>query len=169
VQRGRSSAGSERACAHLKGPPKPGEGFATVSDMIAAFIESNNTQTLSKISQGESCIKEVILHVGTPTLVTPLIDFLIQIECAKLWCLSDKSKPSFDFVDQVERPAMPLQFCTDPGILGQQASLNFVVKCRALAELLEEMLDSVAAPQSDATYCFLWDVQITVSTILLCC
>lgn len=136
--------------------------------MLAALIDTNDTQVLSRLSRSEHSIKEIILHVGTPSVVEPLVDFLVQLEFAKVWIISDRSVASYDLFDRIERPAMALEFCVDPGVLNQQAGPNFVANCRALTDLLDGLMGSVAAPQSDPTYRFLWNAQISLSTVLLC-
>ena len=68
---------------HRRGPPEPGAGFATVSDMLVKMIEFQDTETVTKLSKTENCIKEMVLHMGTPTVLVPIVDFLGQLEGAK--------------------------------------------------------------------------------------
>lgn len=84
-QRGASSGHVNRSPKSGHSPPGPGDGFSTISDMLAALIDTNDTQVLSRLSKSEHSIKETILHVGTLSVVEPLVDFLVQLECAKLW------------------------------------------------------------------------------------
>ena len=44
------------------------------------MIESQDAETIMKLSKTESCIKEMILHMGTPSVLIPIVDFLAQLE-----------------------------------------------------------------------------------------
>ena len=153
---------------HRRGPPKPGEGFATVCDMLVKMIESQDTETITKLSKTENCIKEMLLHMGTPAVLVPIVDFLGQLEGAKQYCLSDKLSSSSEFAKACSKPYMSFEHCSDPGFLRQQASTHFRDKARAFGDVLDELMSTVQAPESDPTFRFLWDVQISLSTILMC-
>ena len=132
------------------------------------MIESQDAETIMKLSKTESCIKEMILHMGTPSVLIPIVDFLAQLEGAKQYCSSDKRSSSFDFAKAVGKPYMNLEHCSAPGFFRQQASPRFRDKTRVFADVLEELMSSIQAPESDPTFRYSWDVQITLSTILMC-
>lgn len=147
TQRGRSSADWLRSATTEHGPPKPGQGFATISDMISKLIESESTETIMKVSKSECCIKEMILHMGTPSLLTHDKIPLTDRSCQDLGAWSDKRTGSHKFL---ERPrAAPNDFralraSSDFSAAGHQ----FMATCRAFAfaDLLDEMMASINAP-----------------------
>ena len=163
AQRGQSSSTPEMV-AHWRGPPEPGEGFSMVSDMLVKLIESQDAGTIMKRSKIESCIKEMVLHMGTPSVLLPIVDFLAQLEGAKQYCLSDKRSPSFDFAKAVGKPYMNLEHCSDPDFFETAGITSLPV----FADVLDELMSSIQAPERDPTFRYLWDVQITLSTILMC-
>ena len=139
-QRGLSSGARSRSSDAGRSPPCPGVGYSTISDMLATLIDTRDVLLLSRFSKTESCIKEIILHIGTPSIVTPLVDFLMQLQCAKLWCISDRKIASHDLMDRIERPEMALEFCSDAGVLNSQVGPHFATNSRAMAGLLDGMM-----------------------------
>ena len=167
-QRGGSSATQpERADSGVGGTTPAGEG-PTPAVMLAEIIDSRNIERLSLISKAESFIREIIVHMGTPTVTSRLVDFLMEVECAKRYHLSDRSRDPRDFLAELVRPDIPLRFCSDPGVLKGNTGPNFGSHCRAMADLVDLLMDRFGQQQSHPTYCFLWDVQITVATIICC-
>ena len=167
-QRGISSATRpEQPNAEGREHPPIGDG-PSPSSIIAEIIDSRNVDHLSLISKSESFIREVIVHMGTPTMISRLVDFLMEVECAKRYHLSDRTREPRDFLTDLVRPDIPLRFCADPGILKGQTGPNFGNHCRAMADLVDLMMDRFEQQQAHPTFCFLWDVQITVATIICC-
>ena len=167
-QRGQSSAGPDRALQTAQEQNRSSRHTVTVAGMIANLIDSRDYEVLSKISKSEHCIKEIILHVGTPTVVERLVDFLMEIECAKLFHLSNRTGSPHDFLERVERPTMPLQFCVDPGVLHEHAGPNLAANARVMSALLDQLMDTARGNEYEPVFCFLWDVQISLTTVSLC-
>ena len=167
-QRGGSSATQpERSDSGLGGTSPADEG-PTVAGMLAEIIDSRNIERISLISKAESFIREIIVHMGTPTVTSRLVDFLMEVESAKRYHLSDRSRAPRDFLSELVRPDIPARFCSDPGILKGNAGPNFNNHCRAMADLVDLLMDPLTQQQGHPTYCFLWDVQISVATIICC-
>ena len=167
TQRGESSSGSRHSGPHKRGPPGPRDVAKTVADLLVEMIDSQNTDVISRLSRAENCIRD-IAHMGTPSAIIPLVQFLSQLEGAKKFCLSDRSKTPHDFALESERPLMDLEHCTDPGFLRQQIAPVFLDRCRCFSNILDDLMVSVAGDESDPTFRFLWDVQITLCTIRMC-
>ena len=165
AQRGESSSGSQRSGPHKRGPPGPKDAAKTVADLIVEMIDSQNTEVISCLSRAESCIRDIIAHMGTPSTIIPLVQFLSQLEGAKKFCLSDRSKSPHDFALESERPLMDVEHCTDPGFLRQQIAPVFLDRCRCFSNILDDLMVAVSGNESNPTFRFLWDVQITLSTI----
>ena len=151
-QRGISSATRpEQPNAEGRGHPPIGDG-PSPSSIIAEIIDSRNVDHLSLISKSESFIREVIVHMGTPTMISRLVDFLMEVECAKRYHLSDRTREPRDFLTDLVRPDIPLRFCADPGILKGQTGPNFGNHCRAMADLVDLMMDRFEQQQTHPTF-----------------
>ena len=98
-------------------------------------------------------IREVIVHVGAPTVTSRLADFLQEVECAKRCHLSDRSCEPGDFLAELVCPDIPSRFCSDPGILKGNTGPNFGNHCRAMVDFVDLLMDRFAHQQNHPTYC----------------
>ena len=127
TQRGRSSADRLRSATTEHGPPKPGQGFATISDMISKLIEPESTEAIIKVSKSECCIKEIILHTGTPSLLTHDEIPLIDRSCQDLGACQTSEPVRTNFWKGLERPQMASEHCAHPVILQQQVNISWLL------------------------------------------
>lgn len=166
TQRDESFSGSRHSGPHKRRPPGPRDVAKTVADLLVEMIDSQNTDVISDLA-GQK-IASVTSHIWERPAIIPLVQFLSQLEGAKKFCLSDRSKTPHDFVLESERPLMDLEHCTDPGFLRQQIARVFLDRCRCFSNILDDLMVSVAGDESDPTFRFLWDVQITLCKIGMC-
>ena len=103
--------------------------------------------------------------MGTPTAIVPVVQFLAQLEGAKQYCLSDRTGSSHEFAVAAAKPLMNVEHCSDPGFLRQQVSPNFLDKCRIFTSVLDDLMGAIEGTDSDPAFRFLWDVQISLSTV----
>ena len=168
VQAGRSSAW--RGVDEFdRSAPTPGHGSIMISGLIGDILDTQNLDEVRKVGKAEACIKEIILRMGSPTVIKPLIDFLMEIEAAKQWISKGKAFEPHNYLGTLCRPAMRSEDCCGPEILRHRASPHFNGNCEAFDSWLIELLSSLTAPEDNPAVRFIRDVHISLRTILLCC
>eukprot|EP00435_Cladocopium_sp_Y103_P030688 s391_g7.t1 len=168
VQAGTSSARPRNSLC-IRRPPTRAESNQTVADLFVKILTVADPEILRLLERAEAVIREVILLCGTPQLITSLVDYLMELECAKRYMDSDKAVEPHKLKAKTTRPDMPSEHCRGLGILRQRASMHFSEDLESLDHLIDEMITMSmdGGEPSDPLVRFISEVQMTANMLFL--